>query len=312
MIYELSHRTTYEYDHSVDLANHVLRLTPREFSSQAVAQANLVTVPAVSRLTSATDHFGNGVTYLSIEEPHERFEVETQCIIEVTARPVIDVEASPPWESVREALIGDGFPAEPDVAEFAFPTPQTPLLPAVRDYAAKSFLAGRPILAAARDLTRRIHDDFVFDSTATLVSTPLAEVMAKRRGVCQDFAQVMLAGLRSHGLAGRYISGYIQTFGADGKPRLVGGDASHAWVSVWSPAHGWVEFDPTNDLMVSDQHVVLGWGRDYSDVSPILGIILGGGEHRLDVSVRLVPVDLATGRSAGHPTDRGAAGPSGR
>lgn len=311
MIYELSHRTTYEYDHSVDLANHVLRLTPREFAAQAVAQANLITVPAVARLTSTTDHFGNGVTYLSIEEPHERFEVETRCIIDVTARPAVDVAASPPWETVRAALIGDGFPAEPDVAEFAFPTAQTPALPIVRDYAARSFTPGRPILVAARELTKRIHDDFVFDSKATLVSTPLSEVMSKRRGVCQDFAQVMLAGLRAHGLAGRYISGYIQTFGRDGKPRLVGGDASHAWVSVWSPEHDWVEFDPTNDLMVSEQHVVLGWGRDYSDVSPILGIILGGGEHRLDVSVRLVPVDLATGHPAGHPTDRGAAGPSG-
>ncbi len=289
MIYDVTHRTTYEHGETVDLAHHVLCLTPRTFEYQRVKHVSLHAVPG-GETNSLTDHFGNTVTYLTIDEPHEEFVVELQAEVEVVDRPKVDLTATPPWEKVRDALAGDGFPAPVEESEFIHPTAQTPSLGALRSYAATSFTAARPLLAAVRDLTRRINTDFKFDPTATLVTTPLAEMFAERRGVCQDFAHLQIACLRGFGLAARYVSGYIQTLDKDGKPNLVGGDASHAWVAVYCPGLGWIEFDPTNDLMVGGQHVVLAWGRDYGDVSPTRGIILGGGRHQIDVAVRLVPV----------------------
>jgi transglutaminase-like putative cysteine protease len=284
--YALSHRTSYVYGESVDLAHHLLCLTPRSGAAQTVLSCRLHATPA-GRMTSGADRFGNTVTWLTIDEPHDRFTVELQAEVEVHARPAHVLAASKPWEQVRDLLVDDGFPEPVEACEFTFATAQTPLLPELRSYAARCFTAGRPVLEAARELTRQIHRDFTFDAAATLVSTPLAEVLKRRRGVCQDFAHLQIAALRTLGLAARYMSGYIQTLDKHGKPNLLGGDASHAWVSVWCPEAGWVEFDPTNDLVVDRQHVLLSWGRDYSDVSPTRGIILGGGAHTVDVAVAL-------------------------
>jgi transglutaminase-like putative cysteine protease len=287
MIYAVSHRTIYSYGEPVDLAHHVLRLTPRSFAHQRVVEAAIAADPLPVGSRADVDHFGNAVSYLNIVESHERFVVEARCTVDVGFPP--PPAHSPPWEAVRDALAEDGFPADVEAAEFVHPTPLTPAIPAVAAYAAASFAPGRPLFDAARALTARIRADFAFDPHATDVTTPIAEVMEKRRGVCQDFAHVELAALRSLGLAARYVSGYIRTTPPQGGARRESADASHAWISVFCPGHGWVDLDPTNDLVVADEHVVLAWGRDYGDVAPIRGVILGGGRHRLDVDVRLEP-----------------------
>ena len=289
MIYAVSHRTTYSYAESVDLSHHVLRLRPRLLPYQRVVRANLIATPMPARSTDVIDHFGNIATYLTVEEPHERLVIEERSVVEVGFPPAPPAAAVADWESVRDLLSNGLSPELIEASEFTFESPLVPLLPEVAGYGAASFPPGRSLIEAARDLTQRIHHDFVFDPTATAVSTPLAEVMRQRRGVCQDFAHVEIAALRSLGLAARYVSGYIRTHRRDGA-RTIGADASHAWVSVFCPDHGWVDFDPTNNLVVDDQHVVVAWGRDYADVSPIRGVILGGGHHSLDVAVELIPV----------------------
>ncbi len=313
VLYDLSHNTSYSYGEPVDLAHHLLCLTPRNHGHQSVHSCHLLAKPA-GRVASGTDRFGNTVTYLTIDEPHDRFVVELRARVEVRKRAARNLADSPAWEDVRDELADDGFPDPVEAAEFAFPTGQTPSLPELRSYAARSFTPGRPLLEAARALTGQIYRDFTFDATATLVSTPMTEVLKRRRGVCQDFAHVQIAALRTLGLAARYVSGYIQTLDRDGNPNLVGGDASHAWIAVWCPEAGWVEFDPTNDLVVGAQHVVLAWGRDYGDVSPTRGIILGGGEHDVEVAValRAVPQDeeAADAAGPGGPADRNESGDS--
>jgi transglutaminase-like putative cysteine protease len=219
--------------------------------------------------------------------PHASLTVHADSQIEVLPRPA--PAAAEPWEQARDRLRPGGGEALLEPMQFLFESPHVECFRDLATYAEPSFAAGRDLLAAALDLTRRIHADFKFDPTATSVSTPLREVLAKRRGVCQDFAHFMAGCLRTLGIPARYVSGYILTSPPPGKPRLIGADASHAWVSVWCGPAGWVDLDPTNDMLVGEQHITLAWGRDFSDVTPMRGVILGGGEQELEVRVTVTP-----------------------
>ncbi len=290
MRYRLSHATHYAYGDPVDLAHHALHLRPRAFEQQKVLDWTLVTTPRPQHLSEHIDHFGNAVTIVTIEEPHRALTVEVAATVEVCHLAPPAASQTPRWEDVRAALWDGGLPVAVEEAEFSLSSPLASVGPEVCEYARPSFPAGRRVLDAVLDFTDRINADFAYDPTATEVSTPLPDVLAGRRGVCQDFAHLQAAGLRGMGLAARYVSGYIRTYPPAGREALRGADASHAWVAVWcGPEAGWIHVDPTNNLVARDEHVVLAWGRDYADVSPIRGVILGGGEQSLSVAVHLMP-----------------------
>jgi transglutaminase-like putative cysteine protease len=231
------------------------------------------------------DYFGNRTLHFSLREPHRALEVVTTSVVDLIAIPPPTLADSPPWESLRDRVSSDRRRDLLDAYAFVFDSPLARSSPALRDYAAPSFPAGRPLLEGVRDLTSRIHEDFTYDATATDVTTPINEVLRRRRGVCQDFAHLQIGGLRALGLPARYVSGYLLTHPPPGRPRLIGADASHAWVSVFVPDLGWIDFDPTNDLIPVDEHVTVALGRDFSDVTPLKGVILGGGRHEVKVSV---------------------------
>jgi transglutaminase-like putative cysteine protease len=285
MRYRVTHVTTYTYGEVVDLASHLLHLTPRPLPGQVVLATSLVTDPAPVRVKTGTDHFGNAATWMFIETPHDTFSVTLRAEVEAAFLPPPPAAVTLPWEQVAALAArpgGEGWRA----AEFACPSAMAPAEPAAAAYARLSFPPGRPVLAGLLDLQARIKRDFAFRPGVTTVSTPVAQV-----GVCQDFAHVMIAGLRMLGLPARYVSGYVRTRPRPGQKRRQGADQSHAWVGAWlGPDHGWVDLDPTNDIVVEEEHVVLGWGRDYADVSPLRGVLLGGGAHALTVSVDLDPM----------------------
>ncbi len=306
MKYRVRHRSRYRYARQVQLSYHALHLLPRATPYQQVVSASITTEPAPATLSEERDYFGNDLSLLTVTEPHMQLVVDLDAVVDV-AFPAPPATSSP-WEQVRDAVRGGAGAELAAAAEFAFPSALATPDAAIADYAAASFPPGRAVLDAARELTGRIHRDFTFDAEATSIATPLAETMRLRRGVCQDFAQIQIAGLRSLGLPARYVSGYIRNdrgaappgppgaglagpgagAGGDAHAEFVGADASHAWVSVFCPGSGWVDLDPTNDLLVRQSHVVLAWGRDYRDVSPISGILVGGGEHALDVEVAVL------------------------
>jgi transglutaminase-like putative cysteine protease len=291
MRFKLSHTTSYSYDEQVDLASHMLHLSPRSLPWQHVSGVAIHCNPVPARTAKAVDHFGNIVEWIFIEEPHDRLEVTAVSEIDVVFPVAPEPDATPPWEQVA-AEAAAGGPRAWQAAEFTFAGPLVANDQGAGPYAAESFPAGRPILAGLIELNARIKRDFAFKPFSTTITTSVARVMAQRAGVCQDFAHLMIAGLRSLGLPARYTSGYIRTYPLPGQPRRVGADVSHAWVGAWlGSALGWVDLDPTNNLIVRDEHVVLGWGREFSDVSPLRGIILGGGPHGLDVSVDLEPIE---------------------
>jgi len=284
MIYWLRHRTAYSYAHPVDLAAHLLHLKPRALTGQRVISARLTCLPAPDHHSETHDHFGNAATRLFLAAPHTTFDVTAESLVEVGFAPPPPPGATPAWEGVARAAEGA------ETAEFLLPTPLIPRVKEAAEYARASFPAGRPVLAGLLDLNARMRRDFSFQAGVTSITTPVAEVLRTRRGVCQDFTQVMLAGLRGLGLPARYVSGYVRTRPPPGQPRRRGADQSHAWVSAWmGPQHGWAQLDPTNGIVVADEHVILAWGRDFSDVSPLRGVLLGGGAHRLTVSVDLEP-----------------------
>jgi transglutaminase-like putative cysteine protease len=284
--YALRHVTLYRYAAPVDLAAHLLHLTPRNLPGQVVEAMSLEVSPAPAHRTDGHDHFGNGVSWLSIEAPHASLEVVLEAVVDVGFAAPPPVAATPPWEAVRDAAMRqEGHLA----AEFALPSALVPTDAGAGAYAAESFPTGRPVLAGLLDLNARIKRDFAFHPGVTTISTPVAQVLALRAGVCQDFSHLMIAGLRALGLPARYCSGYVRTRPPPGQTRRQGADQSHAWVGCWlGPDFGWVDLDPTNDLVVRDEHVLLGWGRDYADISPVQGILLGGGRQTLEVSVDLV------------------------
>lgn len=290
MRYRITHKTVYQYSSSVARSQHVLHLSPRSFANQRPMLHDLSITPVPALRRDLADYFGNAMSLLSIEERHRHLEIVATSAIDVDPRPPQDFARSPAFEQVQDAM---HRPPQALIAEFACCSHFTRPNRAIRDYAARSFPAGRPLLEGVADLTRRIHVDFAYDKTVTDVTSAVDEVFRLRRGVCQDFAHVELSCLRSLGLPARYVSGYLRTFPPPGKPRLIGADASHAWISVWVPGGGWIDFDPTNNKAVSDEHIALAYGRDFVDVSPVSGVILGGGEHFVSVSVDVAPLDAA-------------------
>jgi transglutaminase-like putative cysteine protease len=291
MIYDVRQTTTYAYETAVTRARHVLRLLPVARERQHVTAAMLDIDPVPVSRREATDFFHNWTTVAELEEPHETLAVKLAARVSVEAVAPIDFDKSPPWESVRADSYAseDIGPASP--VHFIYPSRQVSLDPEIRDYARKSYAPGRPVLAGAAELMQRIKADFVYELGATTVTTTPSMSFAQRRGVCQDFAHIMIAGLRGLGLPAAYVSGFLRTVPRPGAVRLAGADAMHAWIMVWGGAAGWWGFDPTNALIASEDHVVLAIGRDYADVAPIDGVVLASGEQRLSTAVDVIPVE---------------------
>ena len=297
--YRVEHVTRYVYATPVATSQHLAFLMPRDLPRQQVRHHTLRIEPSPAVRSRRVDYFGNTVDQFQILKPHSTLVVAAESVVEVQPSPEDMSQAAPQeplpdiggsaWEDLRRALREIGAVA-PDVVQFVHPSPYIPASPEVEAFATPSFPPGRSVAASAIDLMHRIHDRFVFDPDATVVTTPLTRVLEANRGVCQDFAHVGIACFRAMGLAARYVSGYLLTDPPPGHPRLIGADASHAWLSVYCPEGGWLDLDPTNDLIVSDRHVTVAWGRDYGDVAPLRGVLLGGAEHQLYVGVSVIPL----------------------
>jgi transglutaminase-like putative cysteine protease len=285
MRYQVSHRTTYVYGSPVSVGNHVACLRPRSYAGNEVLNNVLHISPTPVTFTERTDYFGNTLWFFTVQEPHEKLVVESKSeVLRAIQRPLA-ASLSKPWEDSASSL-ADGHTQETlEAYQYTFESPRIRRHADYAAYALVSFRPKRPMLDALLDLTSRIHRDFRFDSTVTTVRTSTEEVFRKRHGVCQDFAHVQIACLRSINVATRYVSGYLRTFPPPGQPRLIGADASHAWVSAYCRGAGWLDMDPTNDVIPTDGHVTVAWGRDYGDVSPLRGLILGGGDNNLRVEV---------------------------
>jgi transglutaminase-like putative cysteine protease len=264
----------------------VARLKPRDLPSQVCLHHELAIAPAPAVTSNHEDYFGNLATVVSVQGPHTQLLIRARSTVSVNGEELPQPSETPPWE-----VAADRQTLPFDAVEFVFDSTASGSQHIVEPYARQSFPAGRPLLDAVLELTRRIHDEFTFDPKATTVATPLTEVFASRRGVCQDFARLEIACLRSLGIPARYVSGYMETVPPPGTPRLVGADVSHAWLSVHCPGIGWIAVDPTNNMLPHDTHITLAWGRDFDDVSPIHGVILGGGAHALRVRVDVVRLD---------------------
>ena len=287
--YHVEHLTGYAYAAPVSQSWQVARLTPRDLPWQRLLSASLDIDPPPDERHEADDSFGNRITHFGLHGPHRVLRVRMRCSVEVGHRPAPEATPRVGWETVRDQLRIPLARADLMPARMSEPTRLVPLSEAARRYAQASLQPGRDWLEAVLELMRRIHADFEFDPDATTVGTSVDEVLAQRRGVCQDFAHLMLACLRGHGLPARYVSGYLLTDPPPGQPRLMGVDASHAWVAAWSPAGEWVEFDPTNDQLADRRYITLGWGADFADVVPVRGVILGSGGQSMSVSVSVTP-----------------------
>ena len=283
------HRTTYRYSTLVETAQHLATIRPVSNPSQEVLQHAERIEPEPSYLHSRLDTFGNELIYFALDTPHDALQLTSETTVRLRPRwNGFDPEATQGWEQVSEAMryrARSSFFAE---SEFCFASPYIVLHPSMRTYALESFPPGMPVAQGALDLMHRIHDEFEYQQTTTDFDTPALKAFKLRSGVCQDFAQVMVGCLRALGIPARYVSGYLRTEPPPGQPRLLGADASHAWVSVYCPNFGWVDLDPTNDIMADTNHVTLAYGRDYSDVSLLRGMILGGGAHGVKVAVSVV------------------------
>jgi transglutaminase-like putative cysteine protease len=290
MLYDVRHQTTFSYGQTVSVAQHVLHLMPRESARQRRVAFLLNIDPEPTQQKASRDFFGNDVHYLTLQEPHKKLLVESRSRVDLrAAEHPLDSVQSQPWEQTASALTA----AQPEAFEaqqFAFDSPYITGDREVRAFALQSFQPGRPVLDAAMDLTGRIFTEFEYQGGVSDVSTPVRQVLKMRKGVCQDFAHLQIACLRTLGLAVRYVSGYLMTHPPEGQTKLVGADASHAWLSLWAGPAGWVDFDPTNNVVPATEHITVAWGRDYGDVSPINGFIIGGGAHEVRVAVDVVPV----------------------
>lgn len=291
MKYQISHRTFYDYASDVSLSEQILHLEPRNTERQSVRDPAIIIEPEPAYIERYRDAFGNRSMIITIEQAHQRLSIEGKSEIDVQAPPAYSPDATPPWEdaaSYRHAMpTGLAATAVP----FAFPSLHTPADDAIEAYARQSFTPGRPILAAALDLNHRIFTDFKYDPAATTVTTHVTDLLTLKRGVCQDFSHLMLACLRVLGVPARYVSGYLLTHPPAGQEKLIGADASHAWVSLFVPGTGWVDLDPTNDLIPQDEHITLAYGLDYADVAPIAGVVYGGGRQQLSVAVDVTAQD---------------------
>lgn len=292
MRYKVRHETAYDYGEDVPVSHHLLHLTARALPRQRIRRTTLTVEPVPAVRNERVDYFGNTVTYVAVQEPHRTFSVIAESEIEVHDLPPMDVDATPSWEHARDSLRGLSGPDDgAEITQYCFDSALVASSPALLDYARLSFTPGRPVAQAAIDLMRRVNADFAFDPSATTVATPMAEVMAKRRGVCQDFAHVVVGCVRAVGLPARYVSGYLRTLPPPGQPRLVGSDVSHAWASVWCGSAGWIDLCPTNACIANRDFITVAWGRDYDDVSPARGVLVGGAGHGLTVSVDVEPLE---------------------
>ena len=293
--YRIVHETEYRYSSGVSVSRQAMHLAPRVCARQRTLDHRLTIDPAPTYRQECVDCFGNPLTRIEIDHPHRALLVVAESEVSISARGERrDPADSPAWESVAEhhAYRGGGAPdaAVLEACRFRADSPFVRAGAELIDFAHPYFAPGTPLLVAVHRLMHAIHRQFRFDTEATQVATPLLEVLARRRGVCQDFAHLMIGCLRALGLPARYVSGYLLTAPPPGQPRLIGADASHAWVSVHCPRNGWVDFDPTNDVLPDLGHVTIAWGRDFGDVSPLRGVILGGGAHELDVRVTMTPL----------------------
>ena len=284
MLYRITHATRYAYPSPVTQCFNEARLTPRALPGQQVREHSLQINPFPAFLQNRRDYFGNEVATFAVFEKHDRFAATASSVVEVAPQ-TRKIVSSPRWEEVRGLLAQPLDTNSIAASEFIFDSPYISSLAELREYARPTFAPGRPLLSALEELTRRIHDEFKYQPKITSIDTPILEVLHKRQGVCQDFAHLMIGALRSLRLSARYVSGYIRS-----SPRFQGAAASHAWVSVFDPQNGWLSFDPTNNLMVSDAHITLAWGRDYGDVTPVKGLTLGGGGQSVQVEVRVHPI----------------------
>lgn len=291
MIYDVRHITTYGYSRPVPFARCILRLQPRDDGGQSVKTSELSVTPRPAERVDGICFFGNRMTTVTISKPHRELKVEMRARVEVRRTPPPFPGLTRHWEEVGALALASGSLAPDSPAHHLYPSRLVPPVAEATDYARKSFPPQRPVLEAASELMARIRADFTYDPEATEVSTPLEEAFRQRHGVCQDFAHVMIAGLRGLGLPAAYVSGYIRTIPPPGEKRLEGADASHAWVSLWcGPETGWIGLDPTNDLIVADDHIVTALGRDYADVSPLDGVVIGPGSQKVGVAVDVIPV----------------------
>ncbi|MBI4904529.1 MAG: transglutaminase family protein [Acidobacteria bacterium] len=284
MALRATHITTYMYSEASSLCQTEVHLKPRSHPRQALLDHELLISPLPEFTESRLDYFGNEVTSFSINESHETLTVTSRSLVKLTPAEPLDSGVSTDWEQVRGYVKLREMPDAFDASQFVFDSPLIQSSAEMADYALPSFPSGRPVLDGVHDLSRRIHRDFKYDQRATNVSTSVAEVLKERRGVCQDFAHLMIACMRSLGLPARYISGYLKS-----SETSVGAEASHAWVSAYCPIFGWWDFDPTNNARPSTDHVTIAWGRDYSDVTPVRGVSIGGGSQVISVSVEVVP-----------------------
>lgn len=291
MEFRVTHITKYEASDPVSVCHNLAWLTPRTSGGQTLRQHRIEIQPDPSTLGQRTDAFGNTVTQFSLNTGYTTLEVTAVSLVGLTARGILDRDRSPAWDQVSAQLLASTEAESLAAREFCFESPRIQHADELRDYARADFSEGRPIVEAIESLTDRIHNEFEFDPKATTVTTPVAEVMLQKRGVCQDFAHVQIGMLRSLGLAARYVSGYVRTHAPEGQPRLIGADASHAWLAVYCGELGWIDVDPTNNSFPELEHITVAWGRDYSDVTPLRGVYTGGGRHILDVSVDVAPLD---------------------
>lgn len=295
MKYRVRHLTRYLYGDPVSLCHNIAHLKPRDMPGQRVLSSQLVIAPWPAVTSDHIDIFGNRVSYFCVQQSHGSLEVAITSELEIEPQPRPSLAESPAWERVVEQVREGNAPGCMDAHLFSVPSGFVPDVPEATELARACFTPGRAILDATNELMGRIFEGFEYDPHFSTVATPLADVIAHRRGVCQDFAHLALAGLRGLGLAARYVSGYLETLPPPGQPKLQGSDASHAWFSVFVPGLGWVDFDPTNNQIPSDQHITAAIGRDFNDVTPLRGVFYGGGEHGLEVAVDVDRVESANG-----------------
>jgi len=286
MRYRVIHKTEYLYSEPVSRCYNQGRLLPRNFARQNCINSNLIVDPWPADCYEHEDFFGNRVAYFAIHSTHTQLTVTATSEVQIAPEGGgLDFSQESSWEMVRDRLQTNGNPKIIDARQYVLDSPMIVATRELAAYAKPSFTKGRPLMDAVHDLMQRIHHDFTYDPGFTTIATPLSDVLKYRRGVCQDFVHLAIGCLRAQGLASRYASGYIETFPPPGQTKLVGADASHAWFSVYLPDTGWFDFDPTNNQMPMDKHITVAWGRDFSDVTPLKGVIYGGGKHKLDVSV---------------------------
>lgn len=285
MKYRITHTTRYDYSNNVSLCHNVARLLVRNTRRQRCIASEIRIDPVPANISEWTDIFGNKQVNFSIETPHKQLVVTAVSSVELDIRRELDMQYPVTWEQAVEFMKTETDPETVEARLYLLQSDFTNSSDPIATYARPSFTQGRPLVEAVEELMHRIYKDYDYDPGFSTIATPLRDVIEHKRGVCQDFAHLAIACLRSLGLAARYVSGYIQTFPPEGQEKLVGADASHAWFSVYVPQRGWMDFDPTNAKIPLEQHITTAWGRDYADVAPLKGVLYGGGRHRLDVAV---------------------------